>query len=58
MRATKGENQAAEIKVWCESCSIRLASNERRIVVGGKTYHLHCYAKLNGTDKVDERLPE
>jgi hypothetical protein len=35
------------IKVWCELCRIRIdAHEERRTVVGGKTYHPDCYSEL------------
>ena len=53
MKMAKAENAEAELKVWCESCCIRVAPNEERIVVRGKTYHSHCYSKLNSKPKVD-----
>jgi hypothetical protein len=37
---------AAEFKVWCEECCIRIAPFDERIVSKGKTYHARCYAKL------------
>ncbi|HYR41505.1 MAG TPA: hypothetical protein VER98_00645 [Terriglobia bacterium] len=55
MKAVKVENPSAEFKVWCESCCIRVAPNEERTVVGGKTYHSHCYSKLGTKPKVDGR---
>ena len=59
MKAAKAESEEGEFKVWCESCCIRVAPNEQRIVVGGKTYHSHCYAKLSSKPKDDvPELPE
>jgi DNA-directed RNA polymerase subunit RPC12/RpoP len=34
-------------KIWCEECSIRIAPKERRTIVRGKIYHVHCYEKLS-----------
>jgi hypothetical protein len=56
-KAAKSENTIAEFKVWCESCCIRVAPNEERIVVRGKTYHSHCYSKLTSKQKLDAGLP-
>ena len=53
MKAAKVENTSAEFKVWCESCCIRVAPNEARTVVRGKTYHPQCYSKLRTKPKVD-----
>jgi hypothetical protein len=50
---SKIENANPELKVWCESCCIRVAPNEERTVVRGKTYHLQCYAKLITKPKID-----
>jgi len=52
----KAKSPEAEFKVWCESCCIRVAPNEQRIVVHGKTYHSHCYSKLN--NKPNDDVPE
>jgi hypothetical protein len=38
---------AAEFKIWCEECCIRIAPFDERIVSKGKTYHARCYAKLD-----------
>ena len=51
MRAAKAYNRTPELKVWCESCCIRVAPNEERNVVGRKTYHRHCYSKLSAKPK-------
>jgi len=51
MKVARIEN--AEVKVWCESCCIRVAPNEERTVVRGKTYHVRCYAKLIAKPKID-----
>jgi hypothetical protein len=56
MNAAKTKSPEAEFKVWCESCCIRVAPNEQRIVVHGKTYHSHCYSKLSSKPKDD--VPE
>jgi len=53
MKTAKIENANAKVKVWCESCCIRVAPNEGRTVVRGKTYHLNCYSKLIAKLKVD-----
>jgi hypothetical protein len=34
-----------DVGVWCEHCSIRIAPNEERVAVKGKTYHQRCYEK-------------
>ena len=34
-----------DFRVWCERCSIRIAPNEGRVALDGKTYHEPCYAK-------------
>jgi hypothetical protein len=52
MKAVKVvESASAEFRVWCESCCIRVAPNEVRTVVRGKTYHPNCYSKLNAKAK-------
>jgi len=50
--APKVKNVSAEFRVWCESCCIRVAPNEQRTVVHGKTYHPNCYSKLSVKPKV------
>jgi hypothetical protein len=52
MKVAKVENANPEFKVWCEGCCIRVAPNEERKVVRGKTYHLRCYSKLSTRSKV------
>src|SRR5262249_55176009 len=47
----KVESASAELRVWCESCCIRIAPNEERTIVRGKTYHSHCYSKLSTKPK-------
>ena len=56
MKVAKAESAEAELKVWCESCCIRVAPNEQRIVVRGKTYHARCYSKLSSKPK--DEVPE
>jgi hypothetical protein len=56
-KVAKVENTTAEFKIWCESCCIRVAPNEERIVVSGKTYHSHCYSKINSKQKIGAGLP-
>lgn len=48
---TKTETVVAEFRIWCESCCIRVAPNEERTVVRGKTYHQNCYSKLSAKPK-------
>jgi len=47
MKAAKIESPSVDIRVWCESCCIRIAPNEQRTVNRGKTYHPHCFSKLS-----------
>ncbi len=47
MKAAKVESTSVDIRVWCDSCCIRIAPNEERTVNRGKTYHPQCYSKLN-----------
>jgi hypothetical protein len=58
MKAAKAESAEAEFKVWCESCCIRVAPNEQRIVVRDKTYHSRCYSKLSKPKDDVPELPE
>ncbi len=37
--------------MWCEACCIRIAPNEERTAIHGKTYHPRCYAKLRTKPK-------
>jgi hypothetical protein len=55
-KVAKVQGEEAEFKVWCESCCIRVALNEQRIEVRGKTYHLRCYSKLSSKPK--DEVPE
>jgi len=50
MKVAKFDKQV-EFRVWCESCCVRVAPNEEREVVGGKTYHPNCYSKLSPKPK-------
>jgi hypothetical protein len=45
MKIDKVRVKAAEFRVWCDLCSIRIAPNEEQITVGDKNYHQRCYAK-------------
>jgi hypothetical protein len=47
MKIDKVDVRAAEFRVWCDFCSIRIAPNEEQITVEGKTYHQRCYVKQN-----------
>ena len=42
----KVDNTKAEFRIWCESCCVRVAPNEERTVVAGKTYHPNCYSRM------------
>ena len=46
MKAVKLETPVADFKLWCERCCIRIAPQEERTVLNGKTYHLQCYDKV------------
>jgi hypothetical protein len=45
LKTAKVDNPKVEFKVWCGICHIRLASNEERALVRGKTYHPRCYTR-------------
>jgi hypothetical protein len=47
----KVEKVVAEFRIWCERCCIRLAPNEERTVIQGKTYHTNCYSKVSAEPK-------
>lgn len=51
MKAAKVDSTVVEFRVWCESCCVRVAPNEERTVVRGKTYHPNCYSKLRPKPK-------
>ena len=53
MRAAKSGKRASQLNVWCESCCIRVAPNEERMVVQGKTYHRRCHSKLSAKTKTE-----
>ena len=55
MKADKLTVKVAEFRVWCDSCSIRIAPNEERVAVKSKTYHQRCYAKTNGSQEAHNR---
>ena len=44
MKAAKVDNAKVEFKV-CGICHIRIAPNEARALLRGKTYHSNCYSK-------------
>jgi hypothetical protein len=45
MKTRKADVKAAEFRVWCECCSVRIAPNEEQTAVASKTYHQRCYSK-------------
>jgi hypothetical protein len=47
MKAAKVEISKQDLKVWCESCCLRIAPLEERTVVKDKAYHSRCYSKLS-----------
>jgi len=55
MKIDKAEVKAAEFRVWCDFCSIRIAPNEEQIAVEGKTYHQRCYPKTKSSQAVNIR---
>jgi hypothetical protein len=52
----KGGAPHTDVKVWCASCCIRIATGEERTVFKGKTYHTRCYSKLHSTSSKLKRL--
>jgi hypothetical protein len=50
-KPAKVENPAPEFRVWCESCSIRIAPSEERTLSKGKSYHTRCYSKVMAAAK-------
>ncbi len=44
-----------EFRVWCDSCSIRIAPNEERVTVKNKSYHQRCYVKTNRSQEVHNK---
>jgi len=55
MKIDKGDAKAAEFRVWCDFCSIRIAPNEEQIAVEDKTYHQRCYAKAKPAPTLQSR---
>jgi len=45
MKINKADVKGEQFRVWCDTCSIRIAPNEEQIAVEGKTDHKRCYAK-------------
>jgi hypothetical protein len=37
--------KAADFRVWCAGCSIRIAPHEDQISLDGQIYHPRCYSK-------------
>lgn len=58
MKVDKINVKVEEFRVWCDSCSIRIAPNEQRVSVKNKTYHQRCYAKRNGSQEAHNRVRE
>jgi hypothetical protein len=55
MKADKVSVKVEEFRVWCDSCSIRIAPNEDQVAVNSKTYHQRCYAKAIGSQEAHSR---
>jgi len=51
MKIDKVQIKVAEFRVWCDTCSIRIAPNEEQIAAEGKTYHQRCYKKAKPSEK-------
>ena len=47
MKKAKVEISKPDLRVWCESCCLRIAPLEERRVVLDKAYHPQCYSKLS-----------
>jgi hypothetical protein len=52
VKLPKVEKPPVELRVWCDRCSIRIAPNEERKVVQGKSYHPTCYTKANPAARI------
>jgi hypothetical protein len=48
MKTASKKTKSTDFKVWCESCCVRIASNEERIERTGKSYHPRCMKKSRG----------
>jgi len=55
MKVDKADVKVEEFRVWCDSCSIRIAPNEERVAVKSKTYHQRCYAKTTRSQEAQNR---
>lgn len=55
MKVAKIKVKVEQFRVWCDSCSIRIAPNEEQVAVKNKTYHQRCYAKTNGSQSTHLR---
>jgi hypothetical protein len=55
MKAVKVDVKVAEFRLWCDSCSIRIAPNEEQVTVKNKTYHQRCYVKSHGPQEAHNR---
>jgi hypothetical protein len=55
MTINKANLKVEELRVWCDSCSIRIAPNEEQIAVADKTYHQRCYAKTKPSQAIHIR---
>jgi len=55
MKINKANVKGEEFRVWCDTCSVRIAPNEEQIAVEGKTYHKRCYAKAKPSQGIQSR---
>jgi hypothetical protein len=55
MKINKANVKVEEFRVWCDTCSIRIAPNEEQIAVAGKTYHQRCYPKTKPSQGIHIR---
>jgi len=54
-KVNKANVKIEEFRVWCNTCSIRIAPNEEQIAVEGKAYHERCYGKTKPSQGTQTR---
>ena len=45
MKRTPVKPVETDLKLWCETCCVRIAPNEERVENKGKSYHIRCNPK-------------
>lgn len=57
MKVDKFDVKVADLRMWCDTCSIRIAPNEERVAMKSKTYHQRCYERTNRPKTAHNRGP-